>query len=289
MPELPEVETIRRDLNKAIIGKTIKAVEIKTPKMLRPLTVNKIKQDLLGATITRADRRAKILILSLDTKKHLLVHLKMTGQLIFQAAKTKTLIVGGHPQKGGLESLPNKFTRAIFTFSDGSILYFNDLRKFGWLKTVSEAGLAEIKNAHGPEPLTNDFTLPYFETILHRFKNRPIKQLLLDQKLIAGLGNIYVDESLFRAKILPTRKSGLLKPAEVAALYAKIIEVLKLAIKKKGTSARNYRLVDGGVGGFVNYLNVYGRAGAACKVCGSKIKKIKLAGRGTHFCEKCQK
>lgn len=289
MPELPEVETIRRDLDKVIVGKTIKSLEIKTPKMVKPSTVAKIKKDLLGATITKTHRRAKVLILSLDTKKHLLIHLKMTGQLIFEPVKTKTLIIGGHPQKGGLEGLPNKYTRAVFTFRDGSILYFNDLRKFGWMKMANEAQLEEVINAHGPEPLSHDFTLNYFEKVLNRYENRPIKQLLLDQKVIAGLGNIYVDESLFLAKIKPERKSGRLKPAEMALLYAKIIEVLKLAIKKKGTSSRNYRRVDGGVGGFVNYLNVYGRGKAPCKVCSTKISKIKLAGRGTHFCAKCQK
>lgn len=289
MPELPEVETIRRDLDKAIIGRKIKDLEIKYSKVSRPQTVRAIKNDLLGATILRTDRRAKILILTLDTKKHLLIHLKMTGQLIFQPAKTKVLIVGGHPQKGGLENLPNNYTRAVFSFTDGSRLFFNDLRKFGWLKTATEAELTEIKNAHGPEPLSRDFTLPYFENILARYAKRPIKQVLLDQKLIAGIGNIYADESLFLAKVLPSRKAGLLKPAETTNLYGKIVGVLKLAIKKKGTSSRNYRRVDGGVGGFVNYLNVYGRGNAPCKVCGTKIKKIKLVGRGTHFCPKCQK
>lgn len=289
MPELPEVETIRRDLARVIIGKTIADLKIKNAGTIKPKTAREIKKDLLGATIIKTDRRAKILILTLDTENHLLVHLKMTGQLIYQPGKVKNLIIGGHPQKGGLDNLPNKYTRAIFEFTDGSVLYFNDLRKFGWLKIATEGELEEIKLKHGPEPLAREFTLPYFETLLKRYPKRPIKALLLDQKLIAGLGNIYVDESLFLAKILPNKKAGLIRKPKAAQLFAAIIETLKLAIRKKGTSARNYRRADGGEGGMIKYLNVYGRAGRPCRVCHTPIKKIKLAARGTHFCPKCQK
>jgi len=300
MPELPEVETIRRDLARVIIGKTITKLTIKNAGSIKPVTAKQIKKDLLGATIIKTGRRAKILILTLDTENHLLVHLKMTGQLIyrlnpqgatFRGPKVAPLspIIGGHPQKGGLENLPNRFTRAIFEFTDGSVLYFNDLRKFGWLRVVTEGELEEIKLKHGPEPLAREFTLPYFETLLKRYSKRPIKALLLDQKLIAGLGNIYVDESLFLAQILPTKKAGLIRKPKAAKLFAAIIEVLKLAIKKKGTSARNYRRADGGQGGMLKYLKVYGRSGRPCHTCGSPIKKIKLAGRGTHFCPQCQR
>ena len=289
MPELPEVETIRRDLNRAIIGKTIAGLKIKNTGTIKPKTAQQIKKDLLGTTIIKTARRAKILILTLDTDQQLLIHLKMTGQLIYQPRKVKNLIIGGHSQKDGLINLPNRFTRAIFEFSDGSVLYFNDLRKFGWLRVASGAELDEIKRKHGPEPLSNDFTLPYFETLLKRYVRRPIKTLLLDQKLIAGLGNIYVDESLFLAKILPNRQAGLIKKPQTAKLFAAIIATLKLAIRKKGTSARNYRRADGGEGGMLKYLNVYGRGGKPCRVCRTQIKKTKLAGRGTHFCPRCQK
>lgn len=289
MPELPEVETIRRDLNRAIIGKTIANLKVNNTGSIKSATLKQIKKDLLGATIIKTARRAKILILTLDTDQHLLIHLKMTGQLIYRPSKVANLIIGGHPQPGGLVNLPNRFTRVVFEFTDGSVLYFNDLRKFGWLRVVSGAELEEIKLKAGPEPLSNDFTLPYFIELLRRFGKRPIKTLLLDQKLIAGLGNIYADESLFLAKILPNKKAGLIKKPKAARLFAAIIEVLKLAIKKKGTSARNYRRADGGEGGMLKYLNVYSRAGRPCRVCQTTIKKIKLTGRGTHFCPKCQK
>jgi len=293
MPELPEVETIRRDLNRAIIGKTIADLKIKNAGSVKSATLKQIRKDLLGTTIIKTARRAKILILTLDTDQHLLIHLKMTGQLIYQPSKVKNLIIGGHPHPptggNGLVNLPNKFTRVIFEFTDGSILYFNDLRKFGWLRVASGAELEEIKRKHGPEPLSNDFTLPYFETLLKRYAKRPVKALLLDQKLIAGLGNIYTDESLFLAKILPNRQAESIRKPQTAKLFASIIETLKLAIKKKGTSSRNYRRADGGEGGMLKYLNVYGRAGRPCRVCGTPIKKTKLAGRGTHFCPKCQK
>ncbi|MDO8183641.1 MAG: bifunctional DNA-formamidopyrimidine glycosylase/DNA-(apurinic or apyrimidinic site) lyase [bacterium] len=297
MPELPEVETIRADLDKVIVGKKIKNFEVLVSKTVRPQSVRKIKQDLIGAKIMAAKRRAKMLILSLDTKKHLLAHLKMTGQLIYQRSKGETLrdpkvsplIVGGHPQPNGHLNLPNKYTRAIFTFTDGSKLFFNDLRKFGWLRTTTQAELEEIVAKVGPEPLENDFTLPYFTSILKRYPNRPIKQTLLDQKLIAGIGNIYADEAAFLANILPSRKAGSLKPVEVANLYKNIIGVLKLAIKKKGTSSRNYRRVSGAEGGMVKHLKVYARGGQPCLTCGTPLRKIRLASRGTHFCSKCQK
>lgn len=288
MPELPEVETIRADLDQVITNKKIRSFDVLAPKSVRPQSVKKIKQDLEGAKIVAAKRRAKVLILSLDTKKHLLAHLKMTGQLIYQPKKGK-VIMGGHPQKDGHINLPNKYTRAIFTFTDGSRLFFNDLRKFGWLRSASQAELEELVSKIGPEPLSSDFTLPYFTGILKRYPNRPLKQTLLDQRLIAGIGNIYADEAAHLSGILPKRKAGTLKPAEIATLYKNIVSVLKLAIKKKGTSSRNYRRVDGGEGGFVKFLKVYGRGGKPCLTCSTPLSKTKLAGRGTTFCIQCQK
>lgn len=212
----------------------------------------------------------------------------MTGQLIYVPKKGE-VIMGGHPQQGGHLNLPNKYTRAIFTFNDGSHLFFNDLRKFGWLRTASQAELEEMVAKVGPEPLSNDFSLPYFTGIIKRYPKRPIKQILLDQRLIAGIGNIYADEAAHLSGILPSRKAASLKPVDIATLYKNIISILKLAIKKKGTSSRNYRRVDGGEGGMVKHLKVYGRGNKPCLTCGTKLRKIKLAGRGTHFCTKCQK
>ncbi len=273
MPELPEVETLKRELAKVVVGKTIKNFE--SAKFKLP--------ELVGKKVVEVERRAKVLIIKLAGKFTLLVHLKMTGQLIFKP-KTGQLVIGGHPQEN-----PFKYTRAVFTFTDGAQLFFNDLRKFGWLKLVAETDLLKIFSETGVEPLSKDFTLEKFKTILARYPHRPLKQLLLDQRLIAGLGNIYVDEACFLARVLPTRQVSSLTPAEVKKLHTNIIAVLKLSIAKKGTSARHYRRADGRRGGFVPYLNVYGRQKQICKVCGTPITKIKWHGRGTHYCQHCQK
>ncbi len=280
MPELPEVETLKRELSRVLVGKKIKN-----------FSAEKFALDLVGKKIESVERRAKILILELSTsqkleaKSYLLVHLKMTGQLIYlPASGTKAKpVMGGHPED------PTKYTRAVFQFTDTSQLLFNDLRKFGWLKLVSSSEAATILDRHGVEPLSRAFTLDKFKEILARYPKRKIKQLLLDQTLIAGLGNIYVDEACFGAYILPTRLVGSLNEQEVADLHQAIIAVLKLSISKKGTSARNYRRSTGEKGGMVALLNVYGRAKLPCKRCAGTIAKIKLNGRGTHFCNSCQK
>jgi formamidopyrimidine-DNA glycosylase len=266
MPELPEVETLKRELARVLPGRKIKAFQS-----------DKFDLPLVGRKIISVDRRAKILIFTLSGKLTLLVHLKMTGQLVYGK------IMGGHPED------PAKYTRAIFTFTDNSQLFFNDLRKFGWLRLVDETELPQIFAETGVEPLAKQFTLAHFQDLLARYPKRKIKQLLLDQNLIAGLGNIYVDEACFGAGIRPTRLAKSLAPSEIARLYHAIIAVLKLAIQKKGTSFRNYRRAGGEPGGMVPHLQVYGRGKKECKVCGQPIEKIKLHGRGTHYCPRCQK
>jgi len=275
MPELPEVETLKRELARVLVGKKIRKIE------------GDFKLKPAGREIVGLERRAKILIFKLDSG-YLLVHLKMTGQLVFQGrplagSKGRPLVVGGHPED------PNKYTRAVIYFTDGTKLLFNDLRKFGWLKMVAEKDLPKHIAHLGPEPLGKDFTLEKFKEILAHYPKRKIKQLLLDQTLIAGLGNIYVDESCFLAKTLPTRIVSSLTASEIKKLHQGIIKVLKLSISKKGTSTRNYVRSNGEKGAFVSHLNVYGRDKEQCKRCGEKISKIKLNGRGTHFCPRCQK
>lgn len=274
MPELPEVETLKRELVTAVTGKKIDSIEVRWPKMIQPLAPAELNRRLRGQKITAVSRRAKILILELASGEKLLIHLKLTGQLIFSAK-------GGPP--------PDKFSRLVFYFSDGAQLFFNDLRKFGWVKLVSKNEAASMFAGVGIEPLNTDFTFKKFSAVLERYPRRKIKQLLMDQTLIAGLGNIYADESCFKAKILPNRPAGSLVEKEKKALYRAIIAVLKLAISKRGTSADTYVQLDGSPGGFVPYLRVYGRDGEKCRVCGALIKKIKLHGRGTHFCPLCQK
>ncbi|MDX9893311.1 MAG: DNA-formamidopyrimidine glycosylase [Patescibacteria group bacterium] len=287
MPELPEVETLKRDL-KVLQGKTIKAAKVNWPKMVKPLSPAKFCQGIKNLKITGVSRRAKVLILELSGSNFLLVHLKMTGQLIYQP-KRGHLVVGGHPQVEGASALPNKYTRIIIYFKDGTVLYFNDLRKFGWLKLVDKKTKEKILADFGIEPLTVEFTLEEFKNILKRYPNRKIKQLLMDHKLIAGIGNIYADESCYYAKVLPGRIVKTLKPKEITDLHEGIKIILKLAIAKKGTSFRNYIKLNGRPGGMVKYLKVYGRGNQTCSQCGAMIKKIKLNGRGTHFCPQCQK
>ena len=275
MPELPEVETLKRELARALTGKKIKRFH--SEKFSLPLSGKKIKA---------VNRRAKILSLELSSGELLLIHLKMTGQLIFYPASGQS-VMGGHPTPPA--DGPTKHTRAKFDFTDGSRLHFNDLRKFGWLKLFSASEAEKIFDRHGPEPLGRNFSSTVLTQIIRRYPRRRIKQLLLDQSLIAGLGNIYVDEACFLSGILPDRLAATLTDHEIIKLHQAIIAVLKLSIAKKGTSARNYRRSNGGKGGMVAHLKVYGRANQACQNCGQPIKKIKLNGRGTHFCVRCQK
>lgn len=284
MPELPEVETIVRDLDKKLKNKKIISVKSLDKKVFQ-LTSGDVK-NILGKKIKAVSRRAKMIIFDLDNY-FLIVHLKMTGQLVYQ---TKTsLIVGGHPIVNKDKKLPNKFSRVIFKFNDKGTLYFNDVRRFGWIKLLAKNKFIEFKNNLGVEPLSSDFTLEYFNKFLSHKSKTSIKQALLDQKYISGIGNIYADESLFKAQIKPFRKVATLNPKEIKKLWRAIPEILKFAIKHRGTSFNDYVDASGEAGNFIKYLKVYGRGGEKCKNCGEPIKKIKLGGRGTHWCDKCQK
>ena len=288
MPELPEVETIKRDLKKAIINRKVSGVSILWPKTVAPLSPASFQKKIIGQEIEDVSRRAKIIRIKLTGPLDLLIHLKMTGQLIFKP-KTGRAISGGHPQAGGLDNLPNNFTRLVFDFSDGSKIFFNDMRKFGWVRLLDDATITQLFTNHGPEPLEKDFSVKYFQSLLSRYPKRPIKQILLDQKIIAGIGNIYADESCFYAKILPTRRVDSLTKQETKLLFRHIPKVLKLSISKKGTSFSDYVQLDGKQGRMVKWLRVYNKTGQLCTVCGTPIKKIQLNGRGTHFCPRCQK
>ena len=288
MPELPEVETIKRDLVKQIKGKRIKTVDVKVPKMVN-CSVARFKNLVAKSIVQDIKRRAKLLIFQLSSGRYMLIHLKMTGQLIYRKKDGKVKAVGGHPIKQNLAKLPNRFSHVIFTFTDGSHLFFNDIRKFGYVKLVQKVELDELlaKN-YGPEPLQADFNVSYLGKILQKRPKAKIKQLLLEQKLISGIGNIYADESLFCASIHPTRLAGQVQNSEIKKLHSCIKKILKLAINKRGTSVENYVDASGRQGGMVPYLKVYRRAGGKCKRCGGKIKKIVVGGRGTHYCARCQ-
>ncbi|PIT88406.1 MAG: DNA-formamidopyrimidine glycosylase [Candidatus Magasanikbacteria bacterium CG10_big_fil_rev_8_21_14_0_10_36_32] len=270
MPELPEVETIRSQLAKKITGKKITGIKIlssKTIKMPAKIFVKKI----IGVKIKKIARRAKLLLFYLSNDLVLVTHLKMTGQYLWRGEK-------------------NKHTRVIFKFGLNDWLLFNDMRRFGYLKLLSVMELSKIMNTeYGPEPLDNKFIFKNFQEILNKRPKMKIKQLLLDQKLIAGLGNIYVQEACFASGIKPIRSAGSLKKNEAKKLYQAIKKVLSEAIKCGGSSAVNYLNLFGKEGNFVPRLKVYGHGGEKCRRCGNILKTIKLGGRGTVFCEVCQK
>ena len=285
MPELPEVETIRSDLDKKIRGKIIKNVEVKKPKMVDSKSAAFVN-NLLNQEILKVKRRGKLLIIHLSSGKYLLIHLKMTGQLVYE--EKGNIIVGGHSQGNDIKSLPNKYSHIIFKFKEGSVLYFNDMRQFGYARIVNNDELSDIVTRYGIEPLTDDFIFDKFKNI---FKNRKtsVKAVLLNQQLISGIGNIYADEILFLAGVKPNRKAYSLSLAEKRKMYIATNRIIKFAIKHRGTTFNDYVDTDGKKGGFLKKLKVFGRKGEKCARCKDGIiQKIKVAQRGTHFCNKCQ-
>jgi len=299
MPELPEVETIRRDLAAEITNQPISAVKIFSAKTAQNSAAF-FKKSLVGASFSSLGRRGKLLIFSISrpakksrqAEQFLLIHLKMTGQLIYIRRQKK--IAGGHSlmddfskSVGGV--LPNRQTRALFEFQNGGQLFFNDLRRFGYLKIISGEELAKIlADNYGPEPLTASFSLDNFRKALSK-RSLKIKALLLNQKLIAGLGNIYVDESLFAARLHPERLAKSLSLPEIKKLWQAISRIINRAVEQRGTTFSNYVDSRGRQGNFSRWLKVYGRDGEACPVCRRPLRKKKVAGRGTHYCTHCQK
>lgn len=286
MPELPEVETIRRDLSKKIINKKIRNVLVGKKRIVRN-DAKKFVSILIGNKFIKIDRIGKLLIFSLQEKKsYLLVHLKMTGQLIY--CHQGKFIAGGHSLPKIGNELPNKYSHVIFTFVDGSNLFFNDMRQFGYMEIVDEKKLEKVRGRFGIEPMQANFKLA---TLAEIFKNRtaPIKTVLLNQQLISGIGNIYADEILFDAKIKPMRPARSLSQAEIKKIYLASQKIIAKAIKHRGTTFNDYVDAHGNVGSFVSFLKVYGRVGKKCSRCGGELRKIKMSGRGTHYCLNCQK
>jgi len=288
MPELPEVETIKLGLHRTILNQKITKIDILLPKMFSgdPTVVT-------NATISDIKRRGKMLIIDVTKDSylyHLLIHLKMTGQLIFES-QTKPGFGGGHPVPPLNTPLPNKSTKIIMEFESEDKLYFNDLRTFGYIKLVPARQLHEntFLQQIGIEPLTPEFTLETFAKLLEKRPKANIKAFLLDQTHIAGLGNIYTDESVFRAGILPWRIVSSLSEQEILLLHGSIKDVLQAGIELQGASQTSYIGVDGKKGTFLAQAAVYGRANLPCLNCGQPIQKTKWAGRGTHYCSNCQK
>ncbi|KAA0549149.1 DNA-formamidopyrimidine glycosylase [Bacillus sp. BGMRC 2118] len=273
MPELPEVETVRRTLVELVKGKTIEYVEILWPKIIKkPEPPKQFADALIGQTILDVERRGKFLKFIL-TDYVLVSHLRMEGRY------------GLHPK----DEPYDKHTHVLFTFTDGSQLRYRDVRKFGTMhlfnpgQEESELPLSQL----GPEPFAEAFTVQYLAEKLKR-TNRKIKVALLDQVTVVGLGNIYVDEALFRAGIHPEREASSLKKKEIERLHGEIIATLQEAVDKGGSTIRSYVNSQGEIGMFQLELYVYSRKGEPCKRCGTEIEKLVVGGRGTHICPKCQ-
>jgi formamidopyrimidine-DNA glycosylase len=285
MPELPEVETIARGLRRTIVGKRIEEVKANFPGIVRQ-NFRSFRRSVIGKEIQGVRRRGKCLLIDLSGGRTILVHLGMTGNLLFAKG------VGSPPQtpaRRGSQAAPyDKHDHLIFRFSDANKeLRYNDLRKFGKLKafnTAEEKAVPELAKL-GPESL--EIIPSEFARIFGRRKAR-VKSALLNQQIVAGLGNIYADESLFEARIHPERRADSLSERKLKDLHTAIRKTLQKAIRAGGSSIDNYVHVDGQIGGFQLQHQVYGREGERCGVCGAKIKRIKISQRSSYFCPKCQ-
>lgn len=288
MPELPEVETIRLGLERLLVGKQVRGVHnYDSPKSF-PNAPADVQKFLIGATVAAVRRRAKVLLIELSSQYTLMIHLKMTGQLVYVASDSH--FAGGHPNDSLINTLPDNTTRERIDFVDGSTLFFNDLRKFGWMKllpTFAVAHEAFMKKV-GPEPLDDLFTTKEFIQRIRRRNNTTIKAAILDQTVLAGVGNIYADESLWMSKIHPASRVRDLSDEQLSTLLTNIKQVLALSIAKGGSTDKNYVDAEGKKGSYLKFANVFRREGQECPRCGTTIEKTRVAGRGTHVCPVCQ-
>ncbi len=288
MPELPEVETVRIGLQSLLPGRTAASVTHDWPKGF-PNAPADVQRFLVGARVSGVRRRAKVLIIDLSTNYSLVIHLKMTGQLVFRSATER--FGAGHPSDSLVGELPDTSTRVILVFTDGSRLFFNDQRKFGWMRLLPTPHVEKLDffTKLGPEPLADDFTASSLAERLQRRPKSGIKAVLLDQAIIAGIGNIYADESLWAAQIHPETRVGALTPVQFKRLYKELQAVLRLSIQKGGSTDRNYVNHEGKRGSYLTFANVFRREGKPCSRCGTPIIKLRVAGRGTHICPHCQR
>lgn len=287
MPELPEVETVRLQLISKILNKPIKKVVVYNDK-----TVNhdsNFSKKLTNKTFLHIERIGKLMIFSFkaETDFFLLAHLKMTGQFFY--TDKIGIYGGGHSiSTKDKEDLPNRHTRIAFYFIDGTALYFNDMRKFGYMKIANSQEVATAKAKFGEEPIADNFN---YQNFIKKIKNKntPIKATLLDQSLVAGLGNIYVDEALFLAGVDPVRKTSTVTEKEIRSIIRAGGKIMKKSISYGGTTFQHFLDTSGETGNFTNYLKVFGKQDTPCPKCQTLIQKKRVAGRGTHFCPNCQK
>lgn len=312
MPELPEVETVRRGLANLLPGRTVlRTTTIDSPKSF-PNAPNDVGQFLHEATIVGVRRRAKVLIIDLSSEYSLVVHLKMTGQLVFRGedkvknleygirsledkildpSEPPTSFAGGHPNDSLVGKLPDRSTRVQIDFTDGSHLFFNDQRKFGWIKLVPTTMVEQMPffQKVGPEPLDPKTKSEEFIQRVRRRSGSMIKPVILDQAVIAGVGNIYADECLWAAHIHPETRSGELSDEQLNTLFIELVKILQLSIDQGGSTDRNYVDAEGRKGNYLKFANVFRREGQAChRHPDQEILKIRVAGRGTHICPVCQ-
>jgi formamidopyrimidine-DNA glycosylase len=273
MPELPEVETIRRQLAPALKGRRLERIEVRDPRWCDPAPPEAVADALNGRLVERLGRRGKYLVVSFDDDVHLVMHLRMTGNLLLAPADAKE----------------PKHLRVVMDLDDGNRLHFVDVRRFGTGDVlVGSDALAEyFASRLGVEPLSPDFTADVLRA-LARGRRQPVKAFLLTQERVAGVGNIYADEALFRARIHPLRPVGTLKRPQVEALRDAMVETLEAGIDAKGASIDDYRQVDGAQGSFQDRFLVHTREGEPCPRCGTTIRKLRAAGRGTYVCPRCQ-
>ncbi len=301
MPELPEVENLRQGLEKVIVGQKIVKVTVHKPKLvsgkgtLRSANKRKVKEfenGLKNERFISIERRAKNLIFKLSHGKIILAHLKMSGQFVYHPMSRLNLdmVIGGHPIELSGHQLPNKHTHIIFELEKG-ILYYNDTRMFGYVLYSLSAEKFEAENhfgAYGAEPFDKKFTSKYLREALKNKKGK-IKAVLMDQKIVTGLGNIYADESLFEARVRPDRSAASLSFLEINRLHKAIVRIMKQAIKVGGSSVATYRLLDMSQGNYAREHKVYGKHGQKCVHCKKPLQKILIQSRTTIFCSRCQK
>ena len=274
MPELPEVETVRLGLEPVVVGRRIERVEISDPRLTRPFDPRTVAAELEGERISALERRGKYLVVRFESGRGLLIHLRMTGSL-------------RHARAGALEDDP--YRRAVVSLDDGSDVAYRDVRRFGtWLLAEPEELEPYLATRLGVEPLGPEFTPRELAARLAG-RRAPVKAALLDQRTAAGLGNIYVDEALWRARVHPLRPAGDVRPAELRRLHGAIREALAAGLARQGATLRDYAQPDGRAGGMQHEFKVYGRGGEPCDRCGTPIEKTRAGGRGTWYCPRCQR
>ncbi|MDR0365750.1 MAG: bifunctional DNA-formamidopyrimidine glycosylase/DNA-(apurinic or apyrimidinic site) lyase [Bifidobacteriaceae bacterium] len=283
MPELPEVETVRRGLERLIVGKQFTSAEVLEPKSFLG-----DPRGLAGRTVRGLRRRGKVLVIELDQGLAIAIHLKMTGQLVYRGPDEGW--GGGHPNDSLVGGLPDGSTRVVLHLEGGADLFFNDQRKFGWLM-LTEADAVDrlpLLVKMGPEPLEGN-AWPQFHQRIRRHPKIGIKAALLNQEIVAGIGNIYADEALWGARVHPESLVGQLSDKKLKTILESAIAAMELSLEKGGSTDRNYVDAEGRRGAYLDFANVFRRQGLPCKRCSRPIVKTRVAGRGTHICTNCQR